>query len=181
MGRDVVRKNSGRETGSRVHRSRVILLAAALTVAVVVGAGLRGWQDHDEQPRVKLPASEQSKLAAEIVPIVEKDLPDAANGTRIACAIKTLGTDPSDAVTADGVVTAYFWALCDEVKMPTSSTSQAVAVHLGVRPRVEIPDMADYSDNVRKLFPRRLHNVIFDNDYAAGLETQVQQRVKELS
>jgi hypothetical protein len=122
----------------RASRPARLLAVGLAAVTVVAVAWWRHAQDQD--PGIELPAGEQVRLAAMVVPLMEAGVTEAKDGAREACAVKILGTEPADAVTAQAVTTAYVWSLCQSLGTPVLNESQhAAVVHLGTPTGVEVP------------------------------------------
>ncbi|WP_143232236.1 hypothetical protein [Actinoplanes regularis] len=175
MSTDEAKTSAGRSRATR-------LLMAGLAVAVVAGAGV-WWSLRDQsEPGTKLPAGEQARLATAVAPILEAGLPDARY-SRLACAVKILGTEPADAANTQVVTTAYVWSLCRSLGQPVISESGLPAVvHLGTPTRVEAPDQPTLSSDIGMLFPKRLQDAARDDgSYADELNAAVEERARQLS
>ncbi|MEV4643203.1 hypothetical protein AB0J80_38295 [Actinoplanes sp. NPDC049548] len=178
----IIRVKEAGERVSTTDKSRTLRLVLAGTFALAaVAVFLWWWLTSTQNYKLQLPATEQAKLTATVLPIVESKLADTDSGERLACAIKILGTEPADARTADTVTTAYVQTLCATLDTAVRTESQQPAVvRLGTPAQVEVPGAAFYKERVQKLFPKRMQDAAFDA-HNINQDAELEMRVKELA
>jgi hypothetical protein len=170
-------------------KAKVIMLVLALVAAGAVALVVtRPWQAPGaEDP---MPPAMREVLTGRVVSVLEDEPAGrrvmARGAEPVACAARVIGAEPSAVPIATEARTVYAWVICRVISdgQPTSSASLPVAVHFGPPIAVEEPDDgAGYTSSVRRIFPRRLHDVVFDgeNRYVAELQPKIETRAREVA
>lgn len=166
----------------------IVVVVAVLTVAATVSVLVaRPWAASGGEDPLAAPV--RAELSARVVTVLEDDPAGRQVVTRgtepVACAARAIGVDPPGATGAAQARTVYAWAVCWTIVggAPRTGVSVPLAVRLGPPVAVDLPtDGAGYSASVKRIFPARLHDTVFDNNrYAVDVGPQAQQRASEVA
>ncbi|WIM93251.1 hypothetical protein ACTOB_005224 [Actinoplanes oblitus] len=162
---------------------RIGWLAAATAAVLAAGAGIYffttlGSGEDD------FPAAVRTDLAITARDTVERiAVPNLGPaGEQRACSVWVVGADPPTLTAAAQARAVYVWAMCAYGGDVPSSSLLPVAVHLTDPPTAEAPgDGALYGPEIERIFPERLRDAILDDNHAATLQPEMNDRVRERS
>ncbi|GAA4608706.1 hypothetical protein GCM10023107_87970 [Actinoplanes octamycinicus] len=158
-------------------------MVAAVAVGVAAGAGIY-LVARDSGGEDELPEAVRAELALVARDVIERGSTPGLGqaGEWRACGVRVIGADPPTLTSADQARTVYVWAMCGTGGAVSSSSLIPVAVHLTDPPTSEGPgDGSRYGPDIRRIFPERLQDAVFDDNHAAELEPAMSARVTERS
>jgi len=171
--------------------ARRILVVLGVVVVLVAGfLAYRMLPEAGPDDGTQLSPTLRRALGDRVVQVLELDRsarrPVLDTADQIVCAARVFGSEPLAVKSADEVSAAFARILCVQVQ-PDGTAGERVHAPISVQLRpsvlVRCPrDGAAYADDLDRIFPERLHDVVRRDDPRYGeLRDEVERRLLELT